>query len=153
MSLFHCLGVPAHINKRITQNLTDSGRYSISTRFCYSVLFYMMRNSICNFKPIIAVLFHVRKGTRHAMRLGSQRVINMPAISFAWLLGKTNLLQGEKRSVFVYCLPTCVWSTALWLTIICPVHVDRPGVMGRAADSGADSFTGSLQHLRQPNCV
>ncbi len=32
-----------------------------------------MRNSICNFKAIIAALFHVRKETRHAVRLGSQK--------------------------------------------------------------------------------
>lgn len=147
MSLFHCLGVPAHINKRITQNLTNSGRHSISTRFFFSVLFHKMRNSICNFKAIIAALFHVRKETRHAVRLGSERVINMPAISFVWMLGKTNLLQGKKKkrhSVLVYCLPTCVWSAEPWLTVICPVHVHRPGVMRRVADSGADSFTGTL---------
>lgn len=40
MSLFYCLGVPAHINKRITQNLTDSGRHSISAWFFFLFFFF-----------------------------------------------------------------------------------------------------------------
>lgn len=43
MSLFHCLGVPAHINKRITQNLTNSRRHSISVRFFFFFLFCFIR--------------------------------------------------------------------------------------------------------------
>lgn len=94
MSLFNCLGVPVHINKRTTKIWQTAGSTAFLLDSDFSVLFYMTHNSICNFKAIIAALFHVREATRHAMRLGSQRVINMPAISFVWLLGKTNLLHG-----------------------------------------------------------
>lgn len=98
MSLFHCLGVPAHINKRITQNPTNSGRYSISAQSPFSLFcFIWCATRICYFKAIIAVLFHVRKKTRHAMGPGPHRVIHIPPISFDRMLGKTNLLQDKKK--------------------------------------------------------
>lgn len=94
-----------------------------------------MWNSICNFKAVIAALFHVRRReTRHAARRGSQRVINMPGILFIWMLGKTNLQQGEKgrgkKERIVYCLAL---SGASCLPVICPVHC--PGVTRRTADT------------------
>lgn len=125
LSLLYCLGVPAHINKWITQNLTNSRQPGISawTLFCF--IWCRLQKSICHFKAIIVALFHVREDTRHAAWQGLQRPIHMEATSFVWMLGKTNLQQCKKHSA-------CLLSAN-----ICPEthHVDW---------LLADSFTGTL---------
>lgn len=104
------------------------------------LLFYFVQCDKATDGIISENVFHLRKETRHAVRL-----INMQTISLVWMLGeKIGYKAKRRRSELVYCLPTYVWGTVSWLTLICPVHSRSPGVMRCAADSRADSFTGAL---------
>lgn len=145
MSLFHCLGVPAHINKRITQNLTNSGRHSISApSLFFAVLFYLMRNTHLLFQSNNRCFVSCKERDETCSETGTTKG-NKHTSHFIWLNAGKNksATRQEKKghSVLVYCLPMCVWSAAPWLTVICPVHVHRPRVMRHTADSEADSFT------------
>lgn len=101
MSLLHCLGVPAHINKRITQNLTNSRWHSISVDVFFPFFFFF---------------FNFQGGNRHFVSskerrrdvqsdMVSQRLIDMPTISFVSMLGKTDLQhEGEKGATVCQCV-------------------------------------------------